>query len=321
VSVAAPAAEAAGAAAAAPPPSASVPAPAADARSASARINVRPELWQVRLANGEVGSGTYQQLEEAFDAGHLSEEVFVLAAGKREWVRLGTIMRRDEPQPDVLVPSAPPQRPSSVGQPVASPATTATTTPAPTHGNDELWQVRLADGQVRSGTRQQLEEAVSAGHLDESALVLAAGASEWVTLGSLAGRDLSAPVPAPVASAEPSSVEAQPLSPDAAPPQAAVTAFDDVVAAPPARDAAPPVPAEDEKTDSQIVGGGDTLWEVKLTGKQLAEAFHSGLLDDDALVLASGTEQWRTLGDVRAAQSLPSRVPPAAKSSASALSS
>jgi hypothetical protein len=323
--VPAPAANAGGvptAAPAQPVPAPTVPSPAADARSASARINVRPELWQVRLANGEVGSGTYQQLEEAFDAGHLSEETFVLAAGTREWVRLGAIMLRDEPQPDVLVPSAPPQRPSAEAQPVASPAATAAaTTPAQTRGHDELWQVRLADGQVRSGTRQQLEEAFIAGHLDENALVLAAGASEWATLGSLAGRDLSAPLPAPVASAEASSVEAQPGSPDAAPSPAAATASDDAEVGTPALDATPTGPAEDEKTDSQIAGGDDSLWEVKLTGKQLATAFHTGLLDDDALVLAAGTEQWRTLGDVRAAQSLPSRVPPAAKSSASALSS
>jgi len=38
---------------------------------------------------------------------------------------------------------------------------------------------------------------------------------------------------------------------------------------------------------------------VKVTLKQLEEAFHARLLDDDTQVLAAGTNEWISLGDVR----------------------
>jgi hypothetical protein len=293
------------------PPRASAPPQSVAVQPASPQINGSPELWQVRLANGEVRSGTREQLTEALRAGHLDGGVLVLAAGASEWVQLGTVMGRIEPRLAPLVPSAPPP-PTVAPQPVApqraSSPPPSTATPPPPHGGDELWQVRLADGQVRSGTRQQLEEAFRAGHLDEGALVLAAGFHEWVTLGSVCGRRPSGPVPVPVGAAEPTPVEAQPAAPVVAAQQTPVTTLEEAPAAP--AQVAPSSPrAEDGEADSQAVWDGDKVWRVTLTGKQLEGAFHAGLINDDALVLAAGTDEWVRLGDVRLAQLAPGMNP------------
>jgi hypothetical protein len=173
-------------------PGASVPPPPVDAPLTSPRVNGTPELWRVRLADGQERSGTREQLEEAFRAGHLSEEMLVLAGGAPEWVKLGAVMGRNEPLPAPV--AAPPASVESA--PPSSPAPSTATTSPSAPGSDELWQVRLADGQLRSGTRQQLEEAFRAGHLDGSALVLAAGAGDWVPLATIAARLSSAPQPA-----------------------------------------------------------------------------------------------------------------------------
>jgi len=37
--------------------------------------------------------------------------------------------------------------------------------------NDDLWAARLPNGDIRSGTLEQLDEAFRAGHLSESTLV------------------------------------------------------------------------------------------------------------------------------------------------------
>ena len=114
-----------------------------------------PATWSAQLPNGEVRSGTLEQLDEALRAGHLDAATPVRASASDAWARLA----------DVLA---------------AAP-----------------WQVRLADGQIRSGTREQLEEALRAGHLNDEMLVLAGGASTWVKLGSLLGRSLAPPAVAP----------------------------------------------------------------------------------------------------------------------------
>jgi hypothetical protein len=162
---------------------------------------------------------------------------------------------------------------------------------------------------MRSGTRQQLEEAFAAGHLDEGALVLAAGFHEWVTLGSVCGRRPSGPVPALVGAAEPTPVEAQPAAPVVtAPQQAPVTTLEEAPAAP-AEVASSSPRADEGQPDWQAASDGDKLWQVTLTGKQLDGAFHAGLIDDDALVAADGTDEWVRLGDVRRAQSAPGMTP------------
>jgi hypothetical protein len=54
---------------------------------------------------------------------------------------------------------------------------------------EELWYVKLANGDVHRVTIDQLDGAFQAGHIDESTMVLAAGASQWTKLGDLAGLD------------------------------------------------------------------------------------------------------------------------------------
>jgi hypothetical protein len=68
---------------------------------------------------------------------------------------------------------------------------------------EELWYVKLANGDVHRVTIDQLDGAFQAGHIDESTMVLAAGGSEWTKLGDLAGLDEGdAPPPPPEPAAE-----------------------------------------------------------------------------------------------------------------------
>jgi hypothetical protein len=52
---------------------------------------------------------------------------------------------------------------------------------------EELWYVKLSNGDVHRVTIDQLDGAFQAGHIDEGTMVLAAGASQWTRLGDLAG--------------------------------------------------------------------------------------------------------------------------------------
>ncbi len=54
---------------------------------------------------------------------------------------------------------------------------------------EELWYVKLPNGDVHRVTIDQLDGAFQAGHIDESTMVLAAGASQWTKLGEIAGID------------------------------------------------------------------------------------------------------------------------------------
>ena len=65
-------------------------------------------------------------------------------------------------------------------------------------GDDNLWYVKTPDGDVHRVTLDQLDEAFQAGRIDGKVMVLAAGATTWQTLSSLAGLD-EAPPSAPVA--------------------------------------------------------------------------------------------------------------------------
>ncbi|MGD0676121.1 MAG: hypothetical protein ABSC94_11915 [Polyangiaceae bacterium] len=68
----------------------------------------------------------------------------------------------------------------------------------------DSWYVKLSDGDVHRVTLDQLDEAFQAGHIDGDTMVLAAGASQWTTLGALAGIDEGAASSEPEASAVPS---------------------------------------------------------------------------------------------------------------------
>jgi hypothetical protein len=277
-------------------------------------ISADPDAWHVRLPTGQVRSGTREQLEEAFRSGHLADATLVLPAGARSWVELGVLMRQGEAPPPAIAPSAAPPAvaPSAAPPPVAvapvAPAAVAvpapvvarapSAAPAPPPASaapagDDVWQVRLPDGQVRSGTRQQLEEAFHAGHLDENTPVLAAGAPGWLPLREAASRYGTASsgdaAPGPAAD-EPAPVAA-PSTP-AMPAEAAEA---------PAESAERPV--EQDQAEPAV----ERQWQVRLGETELRAAVAAGLLGDDVLVLAPGTDQWVKLGELRgsSAASLP----------------
>jgi hypothetical protein len=171
----------------------SAPPPPAAAQPQTQWNTGEHDAWQVKLPNGEVRSGTRPQLEEAFRAGHLGEGALVLAAGAREWVTLGSVMGLDRPAPAAVVSSPEPVS-ARAPQPVFAAPEPMQSAPQWTDGDSEVWQVRL--------TRPQLENAVRDGYLDDDSLVLAAGASEWVRLGTVVARP--EPKYAPEARTEPS---------------------------------------------------------------------------------------------------------------------
>jgi hypothetical protein len=284
---------------------------------------VNREIWSARLPNGEVRSGSLEQLSEAWRAGYVDGSTMVRSAGSAQWKTLSDVVaaaeanraasvtraaRSSAPPPQA---SQPPPAASLPPQPVSQPLPQASQPPAPASVSaaPDLIQVRLADGQVRSGTQEQLVEALRAGHLDEKVLVLAAGATAWVPLGSLlAGEPPPAPPapplevavalaapppepPSPVASEESSSVGDAP----AEEPGGAADSFTAGEDAP--TPAQPAVHNGDEAQASEAASSGEAYWHIRLTDTQLQEAFR--WLDDDAPVLAAGSDQWMRLGDLR----------------------
>jgi hypothetical protein len=65
------------------------------------------DLWYVKTADGDVDRMTLDQLDEAFNAGHIDENVTVLPAGQSNWVRLGTLLGLDQPATTPPVSFAP----------------------------------------------------------------------------------------------------------------------------------------------------------------------------------------------------------------------
>lgn len=55
------------------------------------------DLWYVKTADGDVDRMTLDELDEAFNAGRIDENVTVLPAGESKWVRLGTLLGLDQP--------------------------------------------------------------------------------------------------------------------------------------------------------------------------------------------------------------------------------
>ncbi len=187
----------------------------------------------------------------------------------------------------------------------------------------EVWQMRVAGGQVRSGTRKQLEEAFRAGHLAADVLVLRAGTTDWVPLGSVMARSQMPPPPSfppqprqsvaappPVA---PPPVVAPPAAP--APPEPELPAPPALSAEPPQVQAAPqvqasvvaePAPASDEQgmpsPPASITAVDEARYQVELTGSQLEAAVLAGVLGADPLVMAPGTDRWVRLSELRRAQ-------------------
>jgi hypothetical protein len=72
------------------------------------------DLWYVMLADGDVHRVTLDQLDEAFQAGHIDHETLVLAAGARQWTPLGQLAGLEETPPPPKVPVTNSFRPVSV---------------------------------------------------------------------------------------------------------------------------------------------------------------------------------------------------------------
>jgi len=235
------------------------------------------DLWQVRLASGEVRSGTRHQLEEAIAAGHLTADLLALPNGATSWRALGMVLAGSVPppaQPASVAPIAPAPRPVSAA-PAAAPAAPSPALPA----SDEAWQVRLPDGQIRAGTRAQLEEAVRAGLLDASFMVLAAGTVEWTPLSVAIASPTPAQAITPPAEPAPADTET-PLAPDTL-------------------DSLPQGNSGEDTPVTKAAESAEPLWQVQLPERQLEAAFEAGLVGDDALVMAVGTDRWVKFGDVR----------------------
>lgn len=66
------------------------------------------DLWYVKTADGDVNRVTLDQLDEAFNAGQIDENVMVLPAGEATWVKLGVLLGIDQPAPTpVVLPPTP----------------------------------------------------------------------------------------------------------------------------------------------------------------------------------------------------------------------
>lgn len=65
------------------------------------------DLWYVKTADGDVDRMTLDQLDEAFNAGRIDENVTVLPSGESNWVRLGTLLGLDQPATPSPVSFAP----------------------------------------------------------------------------------------------------------------------------------------------------------------------------------------------------------------------
>ena len=233
------------------------------------------DLWQVRLASGEVRSGTRQQLEEAIVAGHLTADLLALPSGAASWRALGTVLAGSLPPP----PRAASVAPSAAAPPPTSAAPAAPSPPLPV--SDDAWQVRLPDGQIRAGTRAQLEEAVRAGLLDSTFMALAAGAVDWTPLGVA----IAPPAPAPALAV--------------APPAELAPADTETPLAPDTLDSLPGGNPGEETPVTAASDDAEPHWQIQLPERQLEAAFEAGLVGEDALVMAVGTDRWVRFGDVR----------------------
>jgi uncharacterized protein DUF4339 len=72
------------------------------------------DLWYVMLADGDVHRVTLDQLDEAFQAGHIDQETLVLAEGARQWTQLGKLAGLEEAPPPPRIPVTTSFRPVSV---------------------------------------------------------------------------------------------------------------------------------------------------------------------------------------------------------------
>jgi hypothetical protein len=64
------------------------------------------EIWSVRLPSGDVRRGSLDELDAAFEAGHIDENALVLAPGATTWTKLGELAGLDDDAPPAPPPAA-----------------------------------------------------------------------------------------------------------------------------------------------------------------------------------------------------------------------
>jgi hypothetical protein len=77
-------------------------------------------LWYVKLPDGDVEPLTLDELDEAFQGGHVNANTMVLAAGSTQWARLGELAGLDQPAPRQAMPP-PRQAPAAYAMPAPLP--------------------------------------------------------------------------------------------------------------------------------------------------------------------------------------------------------
>jgi hypothetical protein len=65
------------------------------------------DFWYVKLTDGDVHRVTLDQLDEAFQAGHIDGETMVLASGASQWERLASVAGMDESEEEQEEVAAP----------------------------------------------------------------------------------------------------------------------------------------------------------------------------------------------------------------------
>lgn len=200
------------------------------------------DLWYVKTADGDVDRMTLDQLDAAFNAGHIDENVTVLPAGESNWVRLGTLLGLDTPatpSPMSFAPSPNSMRPVSIDL------------------SDDP-ELALLHKKSRKGVGFAVAAAV---------LLIPAGilGANRMHLGSSLSSD-SAPNVAAAAVQAPPPVTAAPPPPAPAPPP------------PPATTAATTASADTRLSDEQKakLAAADKALEAKIKSKQKARAISGG---------------------------------------------
>lgn len=200
------------------------------------------DLWYVKTHDGDVDRMTLDQLDEAFNAGRIDENVTVLPAGESNWVRLGTLLGLDQPA-----------TPSPVS---------FTPTYAPIPNSMRPVSIDLSDDQefVPRKSRKGVGFAIAAAVLLIPAGILGANRMH---LGSSLSSD-SAPNVAAAAVQAPPPVTAEPAPPPPAP------------APPPAATAT--TSADNRLTDDQKakLAAADKALDAKMKAKQKARAISGG---------------------------------------------
>ena len=92
-------------------------------------MSITGDSWYVKLSDGDVHRVTLDQLDEAFQAGHIDGNTMVLASGATQWTKLGALAGIDDEEADFQADGP---------SPLATPAPAGTLThgyPAPPASN------------------------------------------------------------------------------------------------------------------------------------------------------------------------------------------